>query len=352
MAVGVAGAFGLAGCGGGTEARDDGWVSLAESTSQAYEIGPLGARLGQLDERVSLGSIADILATPSGYFVADGLDPRIVLLDRNLDPVRIMGREGEGPGEYRFPRRLVRADDRILVLDGGNGRVAYLTLEGDFVTSQPVPGIASDIAAHPELGLLVAGDAFPGHYLARVTAEGNTAFGQIPEGLHVDTGGFRWPLDLVTVTADGVVHVLDVDQLALASFRPSGELASVIFLPEDLRARKLKRTQETTEALGGPDRVLGTQIVSTFRPLEDGRLFARITSENANGVITKGLVLDLERLEAIPLVFPDGREDHRWRLGSSVYLDGLDRLVLQEPLGNVGLATAQIELVARRGDSR
>ena len=300
-----------------------------------------------LDERLSFGSVADLLATPSGYFVADGLDPRIVLLDRNLDPVRIVGREGEGPGEYKFPSRLARADDRILVLDGGNGRVAYLTLEGDFVASQRVPGLASAVALHPELGLLVAGNAFPDHYLARVTAQGDAAFGRIPEELRVDAGGlFRWPVDLVAVTADGVIHVLDADQLALVSFRPDGALASVTFLPRDMRARKLKSARETDEALGGPTRVLGTQMVTTLGPLQDGRLFARITSVRPDSAIVKGLVLDLARLEAVPLVFPV-QEDRPWARGG-LYLDGLGRVVLSEPRG-AGLATAPLRIVDRDG---
>ncbi len=345
VALGLAGALGVAGCGGAPEAEHDGRVYFSESTGQVYEIGSSEARLDQLDERVSFGSIADVLATPGGYFVADGLDPRIVLLDRNLDPVRIVGREGEGPGEYEFPSRLARADDRILVLDGGNGRVAYLTLEGDFVESQRIPGFASDIALHPELGLLVAGNAFPDHYLARVTAQGDTAFGRIPEELRVDVGGlFRWPMDLVTVTADGAIHVLDANQLALVSFRPDGELASVTFLPRETRARKMKNTQETDEALGGPTRVLGTQSVTTLGSLQDGRLFARITSVRPDSVITKGLVLDLERLEAIPLVFPAARNRQSTRGG--VYIDGLNRAVLN-PMWTVGLETAPIRLVAQ-----
>ena len=342
VALGLAGAIGLAGCGGAPEAGDDGWIFFSESTGQAYEIGLSNARLDPLDERVSFGSIADMLATPSGYFVADGLDPRIVLLDRNLDPVRVLGREGEGPGEYKFPSRLARADDGILVLDRGNGRVAYLTLEGDFVASQRIPGLASDIALHPELGLLVAGDAFPDHYLARVTAQGDTAFGRIPEELRVDVGGwFRWPMDLVTVTADAMIHILDADQLALVSFRPDGELASVTFLPRDLRASKLESAQEAEETFGGPTRVLGTQSVTTLRPLDDGRLFARIMSVRPDSVITKGLVLDPERLEAIPLVFPAGG-DRSWSRGR-VYIDGLERAVLLDPGTGVGLAAARIE---------
>ncbi len=346
VALGLVGAFGLSGCNEDPDAGDDGRTYFSESTTQAYEIGLPEARLGPLDERVSFGSIADILATPSGYFVADGLDPRIVLLDRNLDPVRIVGREGEGPGEYKFPSRLARADDRILALDGGNGRVAYLTLEGDFVASQRIPGFASAVALHPELGLLVAGSEFPDHYLARVTAQGDAAFGRIPEELRVDAGGlFRWPVDLVTVTADGMIHVLDADQLALVSFRPDGALASVTFLPRDMRARELESARETDEVFGGPTRVLGTQMVTTLRPLQDGRLFAGITSVRPDSATTKGLVLDLKRLEAIPLIFPADRDRQSAR-GARVYLEGLDRAMVN-PMATASLETAPVELVAR-----
>ena len=346
ITLGLASAFGSAGCGGAPDAGDDEPVYFIENTSQTYEIGPSDAHLDQLDERVSFGSIADLLATPGGYFVADGLDPRLVLLDRNLDPVRIIGREGEGPGEYRFPSRLVRVEDRILVLDGGNARVAYLSPEGDYVDSQRIPGLANDIAAHPELGLLVAGNAFPGHYLARVTAEGDTPFGRIPDELRVDDGGlFRWPADLVAVAADGVIHVLDADQLALVSFRPDGERESVVFLPRDMRARQLKSTRETNEALGGPTRVVGAELVTTLMPLEGGRLFARITSVRPDSVITKGFVLDPERLDAVPLAFPADR-DRQWVRGVRVDLDRLDRVVLN-PMWSASLETAPVELVTR-----
>ncbi len=347
VALGLAGALGPAGCGGAPEAGDDGRVHFSESTGQVYEIGSSDARLDQLDERVSFGSIMGVLATPTGYFVADGLDPRIVLLDRNLDPVRILGAEGEGPGEYKFPSRLVRADDRVLVLDGGNGRVTYLTLEGDFVASQRFSGNAGDIAVHPELGLLVAGDAFPDHYLSRPTSTGETAFGAIPADLIVDyDGAFQLPTDLVAVTPDGLIHVLDGDRLALVSYRPDGDLAGIVFLPREMRARELKEQQELVETFGGPERVLGAQIVSTLRSFGDGRLFARITSENPNGPLVKGLVLDRKRLEAIPLVFPADCEDQRWMRGVRVHFDEPDRAVLN-PSRTASLEAAPVRLVSR-----
>ena len=347
IALGLAGAIGAAGCGGAPEAGDDGRVYFSESTSRAYEIGPSDARLDQLDERVSFGSIMDVLATPTGYFVADGLDPRIVLLDRNLDPVRIVGGEGEGPGEYRSPNRLARADDQVLVLDGGNARVTYLTLEGDVVASQRFSGNASDIAVHPELGLLVAGDAFPDHYLSRPTSTGETAFGAIPSDLIVDyEGAFQLPTDLVAVTPDGLIHVLDGDRLALVSYRPDGDLAGIVFLPREMRARELKEQQEMVETFGGPERVLGAQIVSTLRPFGDGRLFARNTSETPDGLTTKGLVLDRERLEAIPLVFRADREDQRWMQGVRVHFDERDRALLN-PSRTASLEAAPVRLVSR-----
>ncbi len=346
VALGLAGAIGLAGCGGASDAGEDGRVYFGESSSQAYEIGSSDARLGQLDERVSFGSIMDVLATPTGFFVADGLDPRIVLLDRNLDPVRTVGGEGEGPGEYKFPRRLVRADDQVLVLDAGNARVAFLTLQGDFVASQRFAGNANDIALHPELGLLVAGDAYPDHYLSRPTSAGETAFGPIPPELIVDyEDAFQFPTDLVAVTPDGLIHVLDGDQLALVSYRPDGDLAGIVYLPREMRARELRENQESVEALGGRTRVVGSYMVGALRPFGDGRLLARNTSETPNGLITKGLVLDLERLEAIPLVFPADR-DRQWARGAGVYVDGLDRAVLN-PVRTVGLETARIEPVTR-----
>ena len=343
IALGLASVFGLSGCGGDPQSREDGHVYFAES-DQFYEVRSLGAHLDQLDERVSFGSLADILVTPAGYFVADGLYRHIVLLDRSLNPVRISGRDGDGPGEYRFPSRLNYAGDQILVVDIGTGRASYLTQGGDFVTTQLMPGNASDAAFHPDLGLLVAGDAFRDHYLARVTAGGGTPFGPIPDELRLDPKGFVQPsVDLVTVSRDGLIHVLDGDQLALVSFGSDGGLVSTVFLPRDMRALELTRNAADIEAWG-PERVLSSQIVASLRPLGDGRLFARITSEN-----TLGLILDLTDRVATRLVFPAEREDWAWMRASGVYFDGMDRLVLTEGLKAAGLQTAKIELTDAGG---
>ena len=273
VALGLASVLGLSGCNGDPGGGDDGRAHFVE-TGQIYEIRSLGAHMDQFDERVSFGSLADILVTPNGYFVADGLNGRIVLLDRSLNPVRISGRDGDGPGEYRFPSRMDYASERI------------------------------------------------------------------PDELRPDPEGpFQLRMDLVTVSDDGLIHVLDQDQIALVSFDTDGTLMSVLFLPKEIRDLRLRENRETIEVLGGPERVLGTQFVSSLRPVEDGRLFARITSEN-----TIGLFLNVKRHEAARLAVPAEREDWLWMLSSGVYLDGMNRAVLTEGLKAAGLLTANIEL--------
>ena len=132
---------------------------FSESESE-YAIGPVIARLNEYDERGMFAAIGAILGVDTGYVVADGLNHQLVLLDEQLNPLRTMGRQGEGPGEYQFPSRLARDGDHVAVLDVGLGRVSFLTAGGDFTRSRQVTGNLRDLAAHPELGLLVAGDAF------------------------------------------------------------------------------------------------------------------------------------------------------------------------------------------------
>ena len=321
---------------------------FSESRSE-YEIGPLIARLNEYDERGMLGAIGAILEVDSGYVIADGLNHQLVLLDRQLNPLRKIGRQGEGPGEYQFPSRLVRDGDHMAVLDVGLGRVSYLTAGGDFTRSRQVTGNLRDLATHPELGLLVAGDALPNHYLARVTEDGQTGFGRIPSGFHAYSESFQLRSDLVAVTPDGTVHVLDGGELAVVSYDTAGTQTGLVYLPEEARAGILSRIESLTESFGGPRAVLSVQAATSLQSLGDGRLFVRVTSGNAIG-----FVLDLDSREAIPITVPTGNQ---WTQssGAATFFDG-ERLVFTE--GMTGLKIAETELVASptantgAGDSR
>lgn len=275
----------------------------------AYRIQPPHAKLGQLHDRVSLGSIADIVVLDDRIFVADGLDPRIVAFDWSLNPIQTYGREGEGPGEFRFPRRLAAAGEhRLAVLDLGNSRVSYLDASGNFENGVSISADASDLAHHGSVGLLVPGDLFPDHYLVRASDTESLPFGVIPEDFR-DGGGLSRDLErllprhrnLAAVAADGRIHVLDQRRLALVAYEPNGEVAETLLFPRAIRERELREANETLEAFG--DRLLGIEIVNGLRPLNDGRLFVRMTSGD-----TLGYVVDPKARQTTPLLTPDGPE--------------------------------------------
>ena len=311
---------------------------FSESESE-YVIGPVIARLDEYDKRGMFAAIGAILGVDTGYVVADGLNHQLVLLDEQLNPLRTMGRQGDGPGEYQFPSRLARDGDHVAVLDVGLGRVSFLTADGDFTRSRQVTGNLRDLAAHPELGLLVAGDAFPDHYLVRITEDGQTGFARIPEGFLTHSELFQPRADLVAVTPDGSVHVLDGRQLALVSYHSTGSQTRLVYLPEEARASIIERIESLTESFGGPRTVLGVQAATTLQSLADGRLFVQVTSGNAIG-----FVLDLDSQEAIPITVPNGNQ---WTQssGATTFFDG-ERLVFTE--GMTGVMIAETEFVASR----
>ena len=331
----------LASCGTPSQAPDREIAYFAESDS-AYAIGDLIARLDTDDERVMFGSVTALVQNDSGYIAADGLNQRLVLLDRNLNVVRMVGRHGEGPGEYQFPMALVRDQDEIAVLDASFGRVTYLTSRGDFVRTHPLGGFIRDLAIHPEFGLLVAGDAFPDHYLGHVTETGQTPFAAIPPEFRAEPeASLLLRTNLVAVTPDNRTHVLDGRHLALASYDGAGHLARLAYLPEGMRTRLLEEDAKEIDALGGPARVMGSELATELHALKDGRLFLRITYLDAIG-----FVLDPRSLHAIPVTIPDVGQWGWMRSSGASFFDG-KRLVMEGLEGPAALVIVETELVAR-----
>lgn len=332
----------LAACNAPSSAPVADIASFTESDS-AYAIRGLIAQLDIEDERALFGSVTAVVENADGgYVAADGLNRRLVFTDRNLNPLRTVGRHGEGPGEYQLPGVLIRSGDQIAVVDQSHARVTYLTSRGDFVRVHQVGGFLSDATVHPELGLLVVGMEFSDHYLARVAESGQTAFAEVPVRFRDQSAVFQLPIDLVATTPDGRVHVLDGSQLVLASYDSVGNLVGLAYLPEPMRTSLLERDANRIEALGGTARVLGSQLARSLQVLEDGRLFVRITYLD-----TVGLVLDLNTLRAIPVRKPDGSQwDWIPRTGAS-FFDGA-RLVMEGLNdGPAALVIAETELVAR-----
>jgi len=63
----------------------------------------------------------------------------IKVFDRDGKFVRTIGKQGQGPGEINFPSGLlITPENELLIEDAGNRRLAYFTLEGEFLRNVSV----------------------------------------------------------------------------------------------------------------------------------------------------------------------------------------------------------------------
>ena len=295
-------------------------------------------------DRLALFGVMDLIRTDAGYLAVDSGNDRLLLFDRKINLTGIVGREGSGPGEFRFPTRLARWGDTLVVLDASLRRVSRFSLDGGFLSTVPVWGNSEDVALHPVLGILVVTDADPDHYLARLNElepdQAPLAFAPIPTGLGMEAGAyFQARTDRVAVTPDGTVHVLDGRHLALVSYDIDGSLIRVLYLPEEERARRMEKNKLGDEALGGSRVVVASPIINRLEALPDGRLFATLPRLATDPEHRVGYVLDPENREAIPVSLPPQLSE--W--GSS-FLDGY-RLVVART--RTGMALFELALLDR-----
>ena len=278
---------------------------FSESDS-AYVLAEVEARLGGFgDDRVTFGSIVDVERLPSGWAILDGINNRVVLADGDLNPTRIVGGRGEGPGEFQSAWQLAVVGDTIVVFEtGSGGTTSYLGPRGDFLrVSAHVPHAVPSFAIHPRLGRF-----FPilsrDHYLLRATDEADPRrIAEVPAAFVTEAeesaGAMVGSTNLVAVTPDGTAHVLDDEHLALVSYDPGDDaVGRIAFLPREMRDRKLeeRKRYENVKWSGGYEE-LPSSTAGMMEAMPDGRIFVFLWY----GAIM-GYVLDPATLMATPVV--------------------------------------------------
>jgi hypothetical protein len=96
--------------------------------------------------------LADISSDSDGnIYVLDVSDCNIKKFDPSGKFIKVIGRKGQGPGDFGVPNKLAVAGDRLAVAEASNWRLSVVTAEGAFVKSIPFPpsgGIPSKIKAY------------------------------------------------------------------------------------------------------------------------------------------------------------------------------------------------------------
>jgi hypothetical protein len=112
------------------------------------------------EERYQFGSIRAFAVDAQGrIYVFDSHVPVLRLYSSSGEWIRDIGREGEGPGEYKQPDSglAILPDGRVALRDPGNGRITIYSPEGDYLdffriagsfnTSQPMVAETSGVLA-------------------------------------------------------------------------------------------------------------------------------------------------------------------------------------------------------------
>jgi hypothetical protein len=163
--------------------------------------------IGVLDgaPEYQFGDVKALAVDDAGQIYAiDGHGPVIRMYAPDGTYLRDIGREGEGPGEYKRPDSgLVFLPDGTLALrDPGNGRISRYRADGAFVDSWPLAGSMN--TTNP----MVA-----------------TRDGMVVTPVIKNLGGsvLEWQRGMARYRPDGIVDTVDVPVLAFDEARISGE---------------------------------------------------------------------------------------------------------------------------------
>lgn len=157
----VVGTIAFAACGDATgEAVADAaeWTATVDTIGDTIRVHTTGGQVwpsnGRLESKVAIGVLdgapeyqfgnirALAVAADGRIYVLDGHGPVIRMYAPDGTYVQDVGREGEGPGEYKRPDSglVVLPDGRLALRDPGNGRISVYDADGEYLDSWPVAG--------------------------------------------------------------------------------------------------------------------------------------------------------------------------------------------------------------------
>lgn len=157
---------------------------------EATEVYTVGALDGEAWE--TFGSIADVGFDGRGNLhVLDREAGRVVVVDREGRHLRTVGRQGDGPGEFRMPGAMaVARDGRVVVFDMGHRALLVFGPDGDFLRAVPTDirdGLPGRTLVVDRSGGVVSASGQG----IRVMERGPGGVVGAPEGVPI----LRWPLE-------------------------------------------------------------------------------------------------------------------------------------------------------------
>lgn len=96
---------------------------------------------GEEDESIIFGVLTNVAVDDEGYaYLLDAQLHEVMVFTRDGEYLRSLGREGEGPGEFRRPSSMfITANGEIAVVQRAPGRIVLLTTSGEPAGNHALP---------------------------------------------------------------------------------------------------------------------------------------------------------------------------------------------------------------------
>ena len=170
---------------------------------------------------------SDISVGPNGYvYLVDGVNNRVVVLDRQGRVKFTFGQEGTGQGEFKHPLGIDISDaGMVFIADSGNHRVQVFDSNGNFLRlfivkagPQEKPSDPVDVLV-PDFKNYVYVSDNDNHKIRVYDTRGNFQFewGKFGEG----PGDFRYP-GILAKNKQNEIFVVDVLNTRVQKFDPFG----------------------------------------------------------------------------------------------------------------------------------
>lgn len=213
------GAFGCAD-GSGRASGQEAWTAVVDTVADTISVHTVSGQVwpsdGELVSEVSIGVLdgapeyqfgqvrALAVDSPGNIYVLDGHGPVIRKYGPDGTYMYDVGREGEGPGEYKRPDSglVFTPDGRLVLRDPGNGRISIYSPDGDYLDSWPVAGSMNTSNA-------------------MIATRANDVLTPVIKNLGASV--MEWQRGLARYHPDGTVDTLDVPDVDYEEARISGE---------------------------------------------------------------------------------------------------------------------------------